>query len=401
MGTCWPCTCCTGERKQQYRYEVVYRTEESLYAGPDYLESLNGAAANSNNKNVETSSVDPRRSQLLPSGPSTREILLPSSPGGSDLLLPSGPSTRELILSSTSSSKDIVLSTSSSKRDRLAQPGATARLDSLIHSGPSSRDLLLSTGLSSRNILVPEAYDQSRHNIPRGYEYEKLSNFRPNFPHSFITTRQPHLRPFKQSLQQTWRSAGYLNSNEIPPVRFASPAAFYHHKSDPLLPLLHNSSRDTSSQEQSFSFSPNSQVFQSPHRLNANQPSVLAKSQTSLSPRAVKQSSARNRAAGSRLNRPLSLPGLNVHHQPVRKANLSHPILLHQPHLFKQQVLSPSQPRFFSSPYPHPLPSPHQFSPTNNPPPRFFPRSPHTPLSPGPPAYPGPLYHRPNFPQGK
>ena len=38
------CACCSGgrARRQQYRYEVVYRREESLYSGPDYLESLPG-----------------------------------------------------------------------------------------------------------------------------------------------------------------------------------------------------------------------------------------------------------------------------------------------------------------------------------------------------------------------
>ena len=38
------CACCSGGRgrRQQYRYEVVYRREESLYSGPDYLESLPG-----------------------------------------------------------------------------------------------------------------------------------------------------------------------------------------------------------------------------------------------------------------------------------------------------------------------------------------------------------------------
>ena len=45
MGPWVVCACCSSSKsrgKQQYRYEVVYRREESLYSGPDYLESLPG-----------------------------------------------------------------------------------------------------------------------------------------------------------------------------------------------------------------------------------------------------------------------------------------------------------------------------------------------------------------------
>lgn len=41
------CGWCSGGRgrRQQYRYEVVYRRDDSLYSGPDYLESLPGGRA--------------------------------------------------------------------------------------------------------------------------------------------------------------------------------------------------------------------------------------------------------------------------------------------------------------------------------------------------------------------
>lgn len=81
MGPWLVCACCSSGRgrKQQYRYEVVYRREESLYSGPDYLESLPGGRNQPQTGELRslllpTSSPD-RPRELLPLPPTSRDTI--------------------------------------------------------------------------------------------------------------------------------------------------------------------------------------------------------------------------------------------------------------------------------------------------------------------------------------
>ncbi|XP_047740389.1 uncharacterized protein LOC108664581 isoform X4 [Hyalella azteca] len=78
MGPWVVCACCSSGRgrKHQYRYQVVYRREESLYSGPDYLESLPGGRTQQPIPTVleRPSLAEGRQRELLPLPPASKPL---------------------------------------------------------------------------------------------------------------------------------------------------------------------------------------------------------------------------------------------------------------------------------------------------------------------------------------